>query len=133
MFESSHPDFLNGNLNDCHSPLWDIILISSNHCRLDNGTTVIPQIWKNDLKVITLVLNKSTKGRGPWKFIFIREFETKKEALSFELHLKKLRNKTYIREQYSQYFLGLGDSGCTPTHRSHWICFSKQAESKASV
>jgi putative endonuclease len=60
-------------------------------------------------------LNKSTKGRGPWKFIFIREFETKKEALSFELHLKKLRNKTYIRAQYSQYFLNAGDSGCTPT------------------
>jgi hypothetical protein len=81
MFESSHPDFLNGNLNDCHSPLWDIILTSSKHCHLDNGTTVIPQIWKNDLKVITLVLNKSTKGRGPWKFIFIREFETKKEGI----------------------------------------------------
>ena len=50
-------------------------------------------------------LNKSTKGRGPWKYIFIREFASKKEALSFELHLKKTRNKNYIKEKFSEYFV----------------------------
>ncbi len=50
-------------------------------------------------------LNKSTKGRGPWKYIFICEFATKKEALVFELYLKRTRNKVYLREKFSQHFL----------------------------
>ena len=52
--------------------------------------------------------NKSTKGRGPWKLIFHREFATKKEAVNFETKLKNLRNKEYIKAQFSQYFI----SGC---------------------
>jgi putative endonuclease len=50
-------------------------------------------------------LNKSTCGRGPWKFIFIREFSSKSAALVFERYLKKTRNKDYIRVKFSQYFL----------------------------
>ncbi len=53
-------------------------------------------------------LNKSNKGRGPWKLIFLREFETKREAISFEMKLKKLRNKKYIQNTYHQFFI----SGC---------------------
>ena len=52
--------------------------------------------------------NKSTKGRGPWELIFLREFATKKEAVNFETRLKKLRNKEYICSAYNQYFI----SGC---------------------
>ena len=52
--------------------------------------------------------NKSTKGRGPWQLIFLREFETKQEAVNFELKLKKLRNKEYIKTTYTQFFI----SGC---------------------
>jgi len=49
--------------------------------------------------------NKSTKGKGPWKLIFKREFQTKLEANRFELKLKSLRNKEYIRREYKEYFL----------------------------
>jgi len=50
-------------------------------------------------------LNKSTANRGPWKYIFIREFNTKTEALKFEQYLKRTRNKAYIRKQFAPYFL----------------------------
>jgi putative endonuclease len=50
-------------------------------------------------------LNKSTRGRGPWKFIFIREFPSKSEAMEFERYLKKTRNKDYISAKFLQYFL----------------------------
>ena len=50
-------------------------------------------------------LNKSTRGRGPWRFIFIREFATKTDALKFEFYLKKLRNKDYIRTTFKKFFL----------------------------
>lgn len=49
--------------------------------------------------------NKSTKGRGPWELIFLREFATKKEATNFESKLKKLRNKEYIKITFAQYFI----------------------------
>ena len=52
--------------------------------------------------------NKSTKVSGPWQLIFLREFETKREAVNFELKLKKLRNKEYIKTTYTQFFI----SGC---------------------
>ena len=57
------------------------------------------------LNALNKGLNKSTAGRGPWKFIFLREFNNKKEALEFEWHLKKLKNKKYIKIKYSLYFL----------------------------
>lgn len=50
-------------------------------------------------------LNKSTRNRGPWKFVFIHSFATKAEALKFERHLKKLKNKDYISVKYREYFL----------------------------
>ena len=50
-------------------------------------------------------LNKSTKGRGPWKFIFVREFSSKLEATDFERYLKRIRNKDYIKQKFAGYFL----------------------------
>ena len=50
-------------------------------------------------------LNISTRGKGPWKFIFVREFSNKQEALSFERYLKKTRNKDFIAREYSEYFI----------------------------
>lgn len=48
--------------------------------------------------------NKSTRGKGPWKLIFLKSFNSKIEAIRFELKLKKLRNKDYIRKEFSEYF-----------------------------
>ncbi len=49
--------------------------------------------------------NKSTKAKGPWKIIFLREFNSNLDANKFELKLKKLRNKNFIRKDYSEFFL----------------------------
>lgn len=49
--------------------------------------------------------NKSTKNKGPWKLIFAKGFDSKLEANRFELHLKKLKNKTYIRKEFDEFFL----------------------------
>ncbi len=49
--------------------------------------------------------NKSTRGKGPWKLIFLRTFDNNLDANRFELKLKKLRNKKFIRNEYSDYFL----------------------------
>ena len=50
---------------------------------------------------------KSTKGKGPWKLIFAKEWETKSEAVNFELKLKRLRNKEFIKKQYATFFIGV--------------------------
>ena len=49
--------------------------------------------------------NRSTRGRGPWKLIFLRKFESEIEAREFEFQLKRLKNKKYVRKKYSDYFL----------------------------
>ena len=49
--------------------------------------------------------NKSTKNKGPWMLIFLKQFDTNLEANRFELNLKKLRNKDYIKNEYSEFFL----------------------------
>src|SRR5690606_19011693 len=49
--------------------------------------------------------NRSTNGRGPWKYIFVREFDNMDQAREFEFHLKKLKRKAYILSKYSEYFL----------------------------
>ena len=48
--------------------------------------------------------NRSTRGRGPWRHIFLREFPSPEEARAFESHLKKLRRKSYILKKYAAYF-----------------------------
>ncbi len=41
---------------------------------------------------------KSTKGRGPWRIIYTKEFTTKVEASTYERYLKTLKSPKYIRE-----------------------------------
>jgi putative endonuclease len=50
-------------------------------------------------------LNVSTRNNGPWRMIFLQQFQSKKEALQFELHLKKSKNKDFIRRAYAKSFL----------------------------
>ena len=42
-----------------------------------------------------------TANKGPWKLIFVRNFDTKMDAFK----LKSLRNKNFIRAEFSQFFL----------------------------
>lgn len=49
--------------------------------------------------------NKSTKGKGPWKLIFLRSFNNNLDANKFELKFKKLRNKKFIEDEYSEFFI----------------------------
>ena len=39
-------------------------------------------------------LSRYTSDKGPWKLIYFKEFETKKEALIEELRLKKLNRRS---------------------------------------
>ncbi len=41
-------------------------------------------------------INVYTKGKGPWKLIFVQKFETKSEALLKEKKLKRC-NKDYLK------------------------------------
>lgn len=49
--------------------------------------------------------NVSTKNRGPWEYIFLRQFPSRKEAMEFEKYLKRQRNKEYVRRAFGQFFL----------------------------
>lgn len=49
--------------------------------------------------------NRSTNGRGPWKLIFLKEFETAFEARAFELLLKQHKSKVYVLKKHKQHFL----------------------------
>jgi len=40
-------------------------------------------------------LNAYTKTRGPWKLVYVQEFQTRKEAMKLERRLKRC-NKTYL-------------------------------------
>jgi putative endonuclease len=42
-----------------------------------------------------LGINTYTKGKGPWKLIYIQSFQTRQEAVTFERRLKKY-NKQYL-------------------------------------
>jgi len=46
-----------------------------------------------------------TRFKGPWTLIFQRDFNDKTEAFKFELQLKRVKNKNYIRAAFSEYFL----------------------------
>ena len=57
------------------------------------------------LEAHNMGLNNSTANKGPWKFIFIRPFETKIEAMEFEAYLKMSRNKNFIKRQFLEFFI----------------------------
>ena len=40
--------------------------------------------------------SKSTRNKGPWEIIFTKEFESRSEAVKFELKLKSIKNKNYL-------------------------------------
>jgi len=41
---------------------------------------------------------KSTRGRGPWLLRWTKEFNTRRDAVKFELHLKSLKSHRAIEE-----------------------------------
>jgi len=43
-----------------------------------------------------IILNPSTKGKGPWDLIYSKMFETRSEAIIHELKLKKIKNTHFI-------------------------------------
>ena len=49
--------------------------------------------------------NRSTRGRGPWRYVFVRPFPDAELARDFEFALKRIRRKEYIRAKYGGYFL----------------------------
>ena len=49
--------------------------------------------------------NKSTKGKGPWKLIFLKRFDSNLDANRFELRLKRFRNKKFIKTEYTEFFI----------------------------
>ena len=47
-------------------------------------------------------MGRFTKGKGPWALVFLKEFETKKEALIYERKLKRA-NSEYLRKIIEEY------------------------------
>jgi len=50
-------------------------------------------------------LNTSTKNRDFGNSSFLIAFDSKTEALKFELYLKKSRNKNFIRNRFTENFV----------------------------
>jgi putative endonuclease len=46
-----------------------------------------------------------TRFKGPWILIFLRDFNSKEEALKFERELKRIKNKNYIRTAFADFFI----------------------------
>jgi predicted GIY-YIG superfamily endonuclease len=46
----------------------------------------------------------SSKGLGPWSYIFVRPFESEKEARQFERYLNRNRGKLHVLKEFSVYF-----------------------------
>ena len=42
--------------------------------------------------------NKYTKNKGPWKLIYFREFNSRKDAVALEGKLKQFKNKKFLLE-----------------------------------
>ena len=40
--------------------------------------------------------NKYTKGKGPWKLVYSKSFNTRAEAVQLETILKNFKNKDYL-------------------------------------
>ncbi len=40
--------------------------------------------------------NKFTKGKGPWKLVFVKSFTSRTEAVALEKKLKALKNRTAL-------------------------------------
>jgi putative endonuclease len=42
-----------------------------------------------------------TKGKGPWKLIATKSFQTRSEVMQAEWNIKKLKNRTYILHYFN--------------------------------
>ena len=49
------------------------------------------RIWKHNSNKVF-----STKNRGPWKLIYVKEFTSRSKAMKYERKLKSLKNKDYL-------------------------------------
>ncbi|MEO1054570.1 MAG: GIY-YIG nuclease family protein [Bacteroidota bacterium] len=49
--------------------------------------------------------SKYTRFKGPWRLVFQRAFSSKTQVLQFENHLKKTKNKAFIKQEYQQFFM----------------------------
>ena len=101
MFESSHPDKKSCIRAAFLIMYFAYIIESESTQRWYYGST---SDLERRLDGHNTGLNVSTKNRGPWKFIFIRPFETEKEARDFEFYLKNSRNKDFVKRKFSEYF-----------------------------
>jgi putative endonuclease len=46
---------------------------------------------------------KSIKNRGPWNLFYKKEFQTRGEAIKFELKLKSIKNKKYLLDNLNNF------------------------------
>jgi putative endonuclease len=46
---------------------------------------------------------KSIKNKGPWNIIFKKEFQSRGEAMKFEIKLKSIKNKKYLLENINNF------------------------------
>ena len=74
------------------------ILFSDNHNVFYKGYTTNPE---KRLEEHNQNKSRYTKGKGPWKLVFTKRFDTKSEALKEELRLKKL-NRASIENIIAQ-------------------------------
>ena len=77
---------------------------------MQNGTTYILECYNGDYYIgstdnLTRRFNehlqgrnKSTKHKRPVKIVYLRNFETLKEARSFEYFIKRQRNKNFYKK-----------------------------------
>ena len=84
---------------------YTYIIESQQNARWYIGHSIKPT---NRVKEHNSGQTRSTRNKGPWELIFIREFQSKLEANRFELKLKKLKNKEYIRSHYKDFFYNFG-------------------------
>ncbi|MFW5706979.1 MAG: GIY-YIG nuclease family protein [Bacteroidota bacterium] len=47
-------------------------------------------------------LGRFTKGKGPWKIVFLKEFDSKREALIYERMIKRA-NSDYLKNLIEKY------------------------------
>ncbi len=55
----------------------------------------------------------STKAYRPWELVYIKQFETRCEAMRHEKYLKSLKNKQFLLKIIYQY-RGVEQSGSSP-------------------
>ncbi len=63
-----------------------------------NGGFYIGHSHDVDLRVArhNLGWTRSTRGRGPWKLVYVEKFETKLDAIRREREIKKRKSREYI-------------------------------------